>query len=178
MVVPRCWSVGCAHCPRRVGRRCPAGARWARAVVTCPPSIRGAVDTLLHDVVVLGTDVADAAAVGSAPVAQHPDLTVVTADGDRIAAAAVEGGSARRTSSLEVQSAIDAATTELAHANRTAEEVGAALAGALTEQDDRSGQPTRRSPRCTSRIRHWAPPTSTWPASARTSARRTTKATA
>lgn len=124
--------------PAPGGASLPTGARWARSVVTCPPSIRGAVDTLLHNVVVLGTDVADAAGVGSALVTRHPDLTVVTADGDRIAAAAVEGGSARRTSSLEVQSAIDAATTELAQANRRAEEVGAALAGALTEQGDRS----------------------------------------
>ncbi len=123
--------------PEPGGPDLPAGVRWARTVVTCPSSIRGAIDALLDDVVVFATDVADAAAVAGRLVAQHPQLTAVTADGDRIAAAAVEGGSARRTSSLEVQSAIDAATAELARAGRTAEELGAALAGALTEQSDR-----------------------------------------
>ncbi|GAA3040875.1 chromosome segregation protein SMC [Gordonia defluvii] len=115
----------------------PTGARWARAAVTCPASIRGAIDTLLDGVVLLGADVADPTAVGSALVAEHPALSVVTAAGDRITAAAVEGGSSRRTSSLEVQSAIDAATAELAQASRTAEELSAALSGALTEQVDR-----------------------------------------
>ncbi|QKT07020.1 chromosome segregation protein SMC [Gordonia sp. X0973] len=123
--------------PEPGGASLPTGARWARSVVTCPSSIRGAIDTLLADVVVLGTDVDDATAVASRLVSAHPQLTVVTADGDRVGAASVEGGSARRTSSLEVQSAIDAATAELALASRNAEELGAALAGALTEQADR-----------------------------------------
>ncbi|MFT4200055.1 chromosome segregation protein SMC, partial [Gordonia sp. (in: high G+C Gram-positive bacteria)] len=123
--------------PQPGGVSLPSGARWARAVVTCPSSIRGAIDTLLDNVVVLSTDVSGAATVGSRLVDEHPQLTVVTADGDRITAAAVEGGSARRTSSLEVQSAIDAATAELATATRSAEELGAALSGALTEQVDR-----------------------------------------
>ncbi|GED97597.1 chromosome segregation protein SMC [Gordonia crocea] len=123
--------------PEPGGATLPAGARWARAVIACPPSIRGAVDALLDGVVVLSTGLDDAPAVASRLVADHPELTVVTADGDRIGAATVEGGSSRRTSSLEVQSAIDAATAELAKANRTAEELGAALSGALTEQSDR-----------------------------------------
>nr|WP_212763205.1 chromosome segregation protein SMC [Gordonia araii] len=123
--------------PAPSGAKLPSGARWAREVVTCPSSIRGAVDTLLDGVVVLGADVADAADVATRLVTEHPQLVVATAEGDRISAAAVEGGTAHRTSSLEVQAAIDAATAELARANRTAEELGAALAGALTEQSDR-----------------------------------------
>ncbi|MFT3899768.1 MAG: chromosome segregation protein SMC [Gordonia sp. (in: high G+C Gram-positive bacteria)] len=123
--------------PEPGGVKLPSGARWARSVVTCPASIRGAIDTLLDDVIVLSSDVTDGAKVGSRLVADHHQLTVVTADGDRITAASVEGGSARRTSSLEVQSAIDAATAELATANRSVEELAAALSGALTEQTDR-----------------------------------------
>ena len=109
----------------------PAGARWAADLVTCPDAVRGALDLLLADTVIV-----DDAAVGLT-LAQHHHLRAITRDGDRIGPAAVEGGSSRRQSSLEVQSAIDTARAELDAARRTVEEVTAALSGAQSEQADR-----------------------------------------
>ncbi|GAC69017.1 chromosome segregation protein SMC [Gordonia soli] len=109
----------------------PDGARWASSVVTCPPSIRGAVDLVLADTVLVddphtGLD-----------LARDHSLRSVTRDGDRIGPASVEGGSSHRPSTLEVQSAIDAATGDLATARRRVEEIEAALDGALTDQQAR-----------------------------------------
>ncbi|GAB18074.1 chromosome partition protein SMC [Gordonia effusa NBRC 100432] len=109
-----------------------AGGRWATDLVTCPDSVVGAVDVLLGSVAVVET-ADDALAV----VAAHPDVLAVTRDGDRVGAATVDGGSSHRQSTLEVQSAIDTATTELAEARHRVEEIRAALAGALVEQEQR-----------------------------------------
>ena len=109
----------------------PTGARWASSVVTCPDSVRGAIEVILADIVVV-----DDPAVGL-DLAQRFGITAVTTDGDRIGRATVVGGSSRRPSTLEVQSAIDTATDDLAATRRRAEEVAAALDGALTEQRQR-----------------------------------------
>ena len=109
----------------------PSGVRWAADVVTCPDSVRGALEVLLADTVVV-----DDATAGLG-LAQRHHLRAITRDGDRIGPAAIEGGSARRQSSLEVQSAIDTARAELDAARRTVEEVTAALSGAQSEQADR-----------------------------------------
>ncbi|MFW0784637.1 chromosome segregation protein SMC [Gordonia sp. CPCC 206044] len=109
----------------------PDGARWATSVVTCPPSVRGAVDLLLADTIVVDTP------EQGIELAQRHRVRTVTRDGDRVGPASIEGGSSRRPSTLEVQSAIDVATNELAEARRRAEEVEAALDGALTDQLER-----------------------------------------
>ena len=122
---------GLPQTPRSTTVTLPDGVRWAADVVTCPSSIRGAIDLILADVIVV-----DDAAQGL-DLARGHQLAAVTRDGDRIGAAAVEGGSAHRPSTLEVQSAIDTATSDLAAAKRTREEVAAALEGALADQRDR-----------------------------------------
>ncbi|NDK91710.1 chromosome segregation protein SMC [Gordonia desulfuricans] len=109
----------------------PDGARWVDDVVDCRESIRGAIETILGDTVVV-----DSAALGL-DVARRFGVRAVTRDGDRISSAAVEGGSAHRPSTLEVQSAIDIAADELTATRRRAEELTAALDGALTEQQER-----------------------------------------
>ncbi|MBD0021050.1 chromosome segregation protein SMC [Gordonia pseudamarae] len=109
----------------------PPGTRWAADIVTCPDAVRGALELLLADMVIV-----DDPAAGLA-LAQRHHLRAVTRDGDRIGPAAVEGGSSRRQSSLEVQSAIDTARAQLDAAGRTVEEVTAALSGAQSEQRDR-----------------------------------------
>ncbi|WP_132993671.1 chromosome segregation protein SMC [Gordonia zhaorongruii] len=91
----------------------PSGAVWARDVVTAPESVSGAVDVLLRSTVVV-----DDAEQGLA-LAADLDVVAITADGDRISTATVEGGSSRRPSTLEVQSAIDTATDDLAEARAT-----------------------------------------------------------
>ncbi|MFI8771386.1 chromosome segregation protein SMC [Gordonia sp. NPDC062954] len=106
----------------------PAGARWAATVVSCPDSIRGAVELVLGDTVVVAT------AEQGLEIAQRHRLRTVTRDGDRIGPGSVEGGSSHRPSTLEVQSSIDIAAEELVAARRRSEEIEAALDGALAEQ--------------------------------------------
>ncbi|MCV4860615.1 hypothetical protein OFB63_31690, partial [Escherichia coli] len=73
----------------------------------------------------------------AALLAQRPDLRVVTRDGDLTGTGWLIGGSDRAPSQLEIQADIDAAKAELVAAQRHAEELEAALAGALAEQADR-----------------------------------------
>ncbi|RPA12597.1 chromosome segregation protein SMC [Gordonia sp. OPL2] len=122
---------GLPDAPRQDGGDLPPGARWAASVVTCPSSVRGAVDLMLADIVLV--DDADQ----GLEIAQRLRVRTVTRDGDRIGPASIEGGSSRRPSSLEVQSAIDTATSDLAAARRRAEEIEAALDGAVAEQQAR-----------------------------------------
>lgn len=122
---------GLPDAPRQDTGELPPGARWAASVVTCPSSVRGAVDLMLADTVLV--DDADQ----GLEIAQRLRVRTVTRDGDRIGPASIEGGSSRRPSSLEVQSAIDTATSDLAAARRRAEEIEAALDGAVAEQQAR-----------------------------------------
>ncbi|MFT3714886.1 MAG: chromosome segregation protein SMC [Gordonia sp. (in: high G+C Gram-positive bacteria)] len=119
---------GLSDQPRGARPTLPPGAQWARDVVTAPGSIAGAVDVLLDRIVLV--DDADA----GMSVAREHDVIAVTSDGDRISRASVEGGAASRPSTLEVQSAIDAATEDLAGARRDAERIESELTEALTAQ--------------------------------------------
>ncbi|MCC3311961.1 chromosome segregation protein SMC [Nocardia africana] len=110
----------------------PAGVRALVEVVDCPDRLRGAVAALTAGTVVVD-DLAQAAEVLSA----RPDLRVVTRDGDLSGSGWVLGGSDRAPSQIEVQAEIDAAAAELVSWQRQAEEVEAALSGALAEQSDR-----------------------------------------
>ncbi|MBF6423901.1 chromosome segregation protein SMC [Nocardia cyriacigeorgica] len=110
----------------------PADARWLGAVVDCADTVHAAVAALTADVVVVD-DLAAAADL----LAARPHLRAVTTDGDLAGTGWVLGGSDRAPSQLEIQADIDAAEAELVAAKRRAEELEAALAGALAEQADR-----------------------------------------
>ncbi|MFT4088823.1 MAG: chromosome segregation protein SMC, partial [Gordonia sp. (in: high G+C Gram-positive bacteria)] len=110
--------------------RLPSGAVWARDVVTAPGSIAGAMDVLLADIVIV-----DDARTGLSLAREH-GVDAVTTVGDRVSAAAVEGGTSRRPSTLEVQSAIDTATEDLARAKRDVERIDAELADALVVEQE------------------------------------------
>ncbi|NEW39193.1 chromosome segregation protein SMC [Nocardia cyriacigeorgica] len=110
----------------------PGDARWLGAVVDCADTVHAAVATLTADVVVVD-DLATAAEL----LTSRPQLRTVTRDGDLAGTGWLLGGSDRAPSQLEIQADIDAAEAELVAARRRAEELEAALAGALAEQTDR-----------------------------------------
>ncbi|MFE3443793.1 chromosome segregation protein SMC [Nocardia sp. NPDC059180] len=110
----------------------PDDARWLGAVVDCAEAVHGAVAALTTDVVVVD-DLAAAAEL----LATLPQLRAVTKDGDLAGTGWLLGGSDRAPSQLEIQADVDAAEAELIAARRRAEELEAALAGALAEQTDR-----------------------------------------
>ncbi|MFF0814288.1 chromosome segregation protein SMC [Rhodococcus sp. NPDC003318] len=111
----------------------PTGARQALDVVDHPEALRAALTALLGSVLVVD-DLATAAAV----VAVRPRARAVTRAGHLAGAGWLVGGSDRKPSTLEVQSAIDASRDALADARRRSDELAAALAGALAEQADRT----------------------------------------
>ncbi|MBH0775399.1 chromosome segregation protein SMC [Nocardia bovistercoris] len=117
---------------RAPGDPLPEGARWLAEVVECPDHMRGAVTALVAGVAV----VADLPAATTL-LAARSDLRVVTRDGDLSGSGWVLGGSDRAPSQLEIQADIDTARADLAAAQRRAEELEAALSGALDEQADR-----------------------------------------
>ncbi|QIS05245.1 chromosome segregation protein SMC [Nocardia brasiliensis] len=110
----------------------PGGVRWLADVVECPDSVRAAIMALTA-----GIAVADDLAAARAVVAARPDVRVVTRDGDLTGTGWLLGGSDRAPSQLEIQADIDTAKADLVAAQRRAEELEAALSGALAEQADR-----------------------------------------
>jgi chromosome segregation protein len=100
-------------------------AIWARDVVTCPGSVRPAVDQLL-DRVALVQDAASAADL----VALGLGVTAVTPGGDVFAPGFVRGGSASAPSLIEIQGAVDLTREKVAEAVRRGEQARFALAGA------------------------------------------------
>lgn len=110
----------------------PGGARWLADVVDGPDNVRGAIAALTA-----GVAAVDDLAAATELVRARPELRVVTRDGDLTGSGWVLGGSDRAPSQLEIQADIDAAKTDLVAAQRRAEELEAALAGALAEQADR-----------------------------------------
>ncbi|MEU7765164.1 chromosome segregation protein SMC [Nocardia sp. NPDC049190] len=110
----------------------PGTARWLIEVVDCPDSVRGAITALTA-----GIAVTDDLAAARAVVAARPDIRVVTRDGDLAGNGWLLGGSDRAPSQLEIQADIDTTKADLVAAQRRAEELEAALSGALAEQTDR-----------------------------------------
>ena len=94
----------------------PAGATYAMDVVDCPQELRPALARLLFKVAVV-EDLAGARSL----VADAPDLTAVTRDGDLLGAHFAAGGSSRQPSLIEVQAAVDEATEQLTTAAHTLE---------------------------------------------------------
>ncbi|MBF6214350.1 chromosome segregation protein SMC [Nocardia puris] len=121
-----------AAAPEPAREALPGGARRLAEVVECPEAVRAAVAALTA-----GIAVADDLAAAAELVAARPDLRVVTRDGDLTGTGWLVGGSDRAPSQLEIQADIDTARAELVAAQRRAEELEAALSGALAEQADR-----------------------------------------
>jgi chromosome segregation protein len=110
----------------------PGGARWLADVVDGPDTVRGAIAALTA-----GVAVVENLAAAVELVAARPELRVVTRDGDLTGTGWVLGGSDRAPSQLEIQADIDTAKSDLVASQRRAEELEAALSGALAEQADR-----------------------------------------
>ncbi len=94
----------------------PGSATYAVAVITAPSDLTGALNRLLHKVAVV-----DDLSAARALVAQLPDVTAVTREGDLIGAHFASGGSSSQPSLIEVQAAFDEATAQLAEATANAE---------------------------------------------------------
>ena len=109
----------------------PDGATYALDVVEAPDELSGALTRLLHKVVVV--DDLDAA---RALVADLPDLTAVTLDGDLMGAHYAAGGSSSQPSLLEIQAAVDEATLALGEATARTERLGFVISGLEAERHD------------------------------------------
>ncbi|MEV6674666.1 chromosome segregation protein SMC [Streptomyces sp. NPDC051162] len=97
------------------------GPRPALELVDGPAALLAAVAPLLRDVMVVGT-LEEAEEL----VAERPGCTAVTAEGDLLGARFAQGGSGGAPSLLEVQSAVDEATTELAELDTRCEQLALA----------------------------------------------------
>jgi chromosome segregation protein len=103
--------------------------RALSSVVRCDTQIRPAVDRLLAAAVLV--DSMEQAAQG---VAQRPDLTWVTVDGDTFSTGVARGGSHHAPSLLEVQAAFDDARSKLAELERRGEQIRFELISARDAQ--------------------------------------------
>ncbi|HEX5956780.1 MAG TPA: chromosome segregation protein SMC [Solirubrobacterales bacterium] len=97
----------------------PAGATYALDVVEAPGDLSGALIRLLYK-----TAVVDDLAAARTLVAEAPDITAVTRDGDVFGAHFAAGGSTSQPSLIEIQAAVDEADTQLVEATATAERLG------------------------------------------------------
>jgi chromosome segregation protein len=89
----------------------PAHVTYAVDVVSCPEGLTAAVARMLFK-----TAIVDDLPAARALVADMPDLTAVTRDGDVYAAHFAAGGSASQPSLLEIQAAYDDASCQLSEA--------------------------------------------------------------
>jgi chromosome segregation protein len=96
---------------------------YALDVVDCPLALRPALERLLVGVVVV-----DDLAAARRLVAGRPDLTAVTRAGDLLGALFGSGGSSSQPSLIEVQAAVEEASTRLGEAVRAGERLGFDLA--------------------------------------------------
>ncbi len=102
--------------------RLSGGAVWARDVVTCPESVRPAVEQLL-DRIALVQDPSTAVDL----VHRGEGITAVTPDGDVFAPGYVRGGSASVPSLIEIQAAVDETRDKVQDAARRGEQAKSAL---------------------------------------------------
>ncbi len=109
----------------------PGDTAYALDVVQCPDTLRPALARLLFKTAV----VADLPAA-RALVADRPDLTAVTRDGDVYAAHFASGGSQSQPSLLEIQAAYDEASAALADAVASAERLGFEISRLESEKED------------------------------------------
>jgi chromosome segregation protein len=97
----------------------PDGVAYAVDVVSAPDDVRPALVRLLHKVAVV--DDLDAA---RRLVEDLPDVVAVTREGDLLGAHFAAGGSTSQPSLIEIQAAVDEATSRLAEATATSERLG------------------------------------------------------
>ncbi|MBO9520151.1 MAG: chromosome segregation protein SMC [Nocardioidaceae bacterium] len=109
----------------------PAGAVYATDVVECPDDLRAALARLLFKVAVV-EDLAAAKAL----VADAPDVTAVTLDGDLLGAHFASGGSTSAPSLIEVQAAYDEAAELHTRAGHELERLTFTLSTLETERED------------------------------------------
>ncbi len=94
----------------------PAGAAYAMDVVECPAELRPSLVRLLFKVAVV-----DDLSAARSLVADAPDVTAVTREGDLLGAHFAAGGSSSQPSLIEVQAAVDEAAEQLSTAAHTLE---------------------------------------------------------
>ncbi|QIX26197.1 chromosome segregation protein SMC [Nocardioides sp. JQ2195] len=94
----------------------PAGTTYAVDVVECPDDLSGALARLLFKVAVV-----DDLDTARSLVAELPDVTAVTREGDQFGAHFAAGGSAQQESLIEIQAAVDEAAQALEEAAASAE---------------------------------------------------------
>jgi chromosome segregation protein len=101
----------------------PTGTSYAVDAVECPTVLRPALSRLLDKVAVV-----DDLSAGRRLVAEQPDLTAVTRDGDLLGAHFAAGGSSSQPSLIEVQAAVDEAAQQLDEAAHACQRLGFDLA--------------------------------------------------
>jgi chromosome segregation protein len=109
----------------------PAHATYAVDVVTCPDQLTGSLARLLFK-----TAVVDDLVAARSLVAELPDVTAVTRDGDVYGAHFAAGGSSSRPSLIEIQAAYDDATAQLSEAAAACERLGFDISRLDTERLD------------------------------------------
>ena len=97
----------------------PGHASYAVDAVECPDELRPSLVRLLHKVAVV-----DDLATARSLVADLPDVTAVTREGDVLGRFSAAGGSSSQPSLLEIQAAADEASTQLAEATAASERLG------------------------------------------------------
>ena len=112
----------------------PAGASWAADQVSAPADLAGAVDALIGDVLVVDDLDAASAWVGAAPAGEQ--RRAVTRAGDLVGAYAARGGTHDGSSLLEVQAAVDEASSRLDAVVAEAERLGFELVRLRREKTD------------------------------------------
>ncbi len=101
----------------------PTGAVYAVDVVDCPEALRPALRRMLFKVALV-----DDLEAARALVADLPDATAVTREGDLLGTHFAAGGSTSQPSLIEVQAAVDEATEQLTAATHACERLGFDLA--------------------------------------------------
>lgn len=109
----------------------PSHATYALDVVEAPAEIRAAVARLLFKVAVV-----DDLSTARALIADLPDLTAVTREGDLIGAHFAAGGSSSQPSLLEIQAAVDEAVGQLQEATASTERLGFEISRLEAERHD------------------------------------------
>jgi chromosome segregation protein len=99
-------------------------------LVTAPPELATALEALLGDVLVC-----DDLAAGLALVCAHPDLRVVTRDGDVLGAHWAQGGSAGQPTLLSLQAAAEQAASQLGEAEARSQRAERQLAVGIEDEE-------------------------------------------
>jgi len=111
--------LGGAPAPAQDWPDLPGSATYALGVVDCPTEVRPALGRLLFKVAVV-----DDLPAARALVADLPDVTAVTRDGDLLGPHFAAGGSSAQPSLIEVQAAVEEAAEQLSEATAAVERLG------------------------------------------------------